>query len=53
MGTLEKLYKERIDLYLKYSDVQLTNNSLLEEVADQIMEVYTNYTQNKEGKIES
>lgn len=54
MGTLEKLYNERIDLYLKYSDVQLTNNSLLEEVADQIMEVYANYTQNnKEEVIES
>lgn len=54
MGTLEKLYNERIDLYLKYSDVQLTNNSLLEEVADQIMEVYANYTQdNKEDEIES
>ncbi|MGF6906199.1 shikimate kinase [Fusobacterium sp. PH5-44] len=46
MGTLEKLYNERIDLYLKYSDIQLTNNSLLEEVVDQIIQVHANYVEN-------
>ena len=37
---LEKLYNERYDLYLKYSDYVVKNNEGIEKVINKILEVY-------------
>ena len=39
---LEKKYNERIDLYRNYSDVIVKNNTSIDEVVDNILEVYNN-----------